>query len=166
MHSLSRTLIRGVALAGLVAAWFAFAGTASAATQKPVAAPAAADYAGQDTCLGCHEDKGAIAKTGPHARAFNPRTPNATAGCESCHGPGKAHAEAGGDKTKIAQLSKLSAQEASETCTSCHDRKTHKLRSVVSRFPWKHYPHSGDAQSVLCDWTMNSIICHSVAGGD
>ena len=58
MYSPYRTLIRGVALAGLVAAWFAFAGTASAATQQPAAAPLAADYAGQDTCLGCHEDKG------------------------------------------------------------------------------------------------------------
>ena len=131
MHFLCKSLIRGVALAGLVAAWLATAGTASAATQKPAAAKApvatAADYAGQDTCLGCHEDKSAVTKAGAHARAFNPKTPNATMGCESCHGAGKAHAEAGGDKTKIAQVSKLSAQAASELCTTCHDRKTHAL---------------------------------------
>ena len=148
MHCFCRTLIRGVALAGLVAAWLASAGTASAAAQKPVAGQAvaaAADYAGQDTCLGCHEDRGAIAKAGPHARAFNPRTPNATAGCESCHGPGKAHAEAGGDKTKIAQVSKLSAQAASELCTACHDRKTHAL--------WAGSQH--DNRNVGC------LSCHS-----
>lgn len=149
MHSFCRTLIRGVALVGLVAAWLALAETASAATQKPAPAkPAAvaADYAGQDTCLGCHEDKAAVTKGGAHARAFNPRTPNATQGCESCHGPGKAHAEAGGDKTKIAQIGKMSPQAASELCTSCHDRKTHAL--------WAGSQH--DSRNVGC------TSCHSV----
>ena len=68
-------------------------------------------------------------------------------GCESCHGPGKAHAEAGGDKTKIAQLSKLSAQEASETCTSpATTAKTHAL--------WAGSQH--DNRNVGC------LSCHSV----
>jgi len=149
MHSYCRTLIRGVALAGLVAAWLALAGTASAATQKPAPAKpvaVAADYAGQDTCLGCHEDKAAAIKAGPHARAFNPRTPAATSGCESCHGPGKAHAEAGGDKTKIQVISKLRPQAASELCTSCHDRKTHAF--------WAGSQH--DSRNVGC------TSCHSV----
>jgi len=149
MQSFDKTLIRGVALAGLVAAWLAFAGTASAATQKPAAVKAtaaAADYAGQDTCLGCHEDKAAVTKGGPHARAFNPKTPAATAGCESCHGAGKAHAEAGGDKTKIGQISKMSASDVSATCTTCHDRKTHAL--------WAGSQH--DTRNVGC------TSCHSI----
>jgi DmsE family decaheme c-type cytochrome len=133
MHSYCRTLIRGVALVGLSAGWLALAGTVSAQTPKPAAAKPAAqvqgDYAGQDTCLGCHEDKGAAVKDGPHARAFNPRTPAATNGCESCHGPGKAHAEAGGDTTKIQVISKLSPAAASELCTSCHDRGKHAFWS-------------------------------------
>src|SRR5512136_955831 len=150
MHSFCRTLIRGVALTGLVAAWLALAGTASAATQKPAAgkAPVAteADYAGQDTCLGCHEDKAAAAKSGPHAVAFNPKTPAAKAGCESCHGPGKAHAEAGGDKTKISQFSKMAASDVSAQCTTCHDRKTHAL--------WAGSQH--DTRNVGC------TSCHSI----
>ena len=169
MHSFRRTLIRGVALAGLIAAWLAFAGTASAQTATPAAAkapaapvqtaqpavakapaaaaaPAQGDYAGQDTCLGCHEDKGASLKAGAHARAFNPKTPVATMGCESCHGPGKAHAEAGGDKTKIAQLAKMTAQNSSEYCTACHDRKTHAL--------WAGSQH--DNRNVGC------VSCHSI----
>jgi len=150
MQSFYRTLIRGVALAGLVAAWLAFAGTASAATQKPAAvkAPVAAeaDYVGQDTCLGCHEDKAAATKSGKHAVAFNPRTPAAKAGCESCHGPGKAHAEAGGDKAKISQFSKMTAGEVSAQCTACHDRKTHAL--------WAGSQH--DTRNVGC------TSCHSI----
>jgi DmsE family decaheme c-type cytochrome len=155
MHSYCRTLFRGVALAGLVAAWLVFAGTASAATSRAaLKAPPAqqADYAGQDTCLGCHEDKGSAVKEGPHSRAFNPRTPAATTGCEACHGPGKAHAEAGGDKTKITVISALSPQAASELCTSCHNRATHAL--------WTGSQH--DQRNVGC------TRCHSVhkAAGD
>jgi DmsE family decaheme c-type cytochrome len=149
MHSHYRTLIRGVALAGLVVAWLAAAGTASAATQKPAAvkpAAVAADYAGQDTCLGCHEDKGAALKTGAHARAFNPNTPVASNGCESCHGAGKAHAESGGDKSQITTISALTPAAASEICVTCHDKSKHML--------WGGSQHEG--RSVGC------TTCHSV----
>jgi DmsE family decaheme c-type cytochrome len=40
--------------------------------------------------------------------------------CESCHGPGQAHVEAGGDKTKILQLSKASPKVVDATCLTCH----------------------------------------------
>ncbi len=151
MHSFCRTLTRGVTLAALVAAWLACAGAASAATQKPGAvkappAQAQGEYAGQDTCLGCHDDKGAALKNGPHARAFNPRTPVSTTGCESCHGPGKAHADSGGDASMMKAIGKLKPQEASETCTSCHDRKTHVF--------WAGSAH--DSRNVGC------TSCHSV----
>ncbi len=105
MHSLSKAVIRGVVLAGLVAAWLSAAGTASASTPGKVAlkAPPVQDqseFAGSDTCLGCHEDKAASIKGGAHARAFNPKTPASAQGCESCHGGGKAHAEAGATRRR------------------------------------------------------------------
>ncbi len=53
-----------------------------------------------------------------HALASNPRTPAAGRGCESCHGPGKAHADAGGDTTKILRLSQMKPQDASVYCTT------------------------------------------------
>jgi hypothetical protein len=46
---------------------------------------------GTDTCLTCHDDK---KDQGPHGHATNPRTPMAAQGCETCHGPGKAHVDA------------------------------------------------------------------------
>src|SRR5215207_6896372 len=63
------------------------------ASQTPAAPAAAADYVGEDTCLACHEDRSYRGTL--HALAFNARTPAANHGCESCHGPGKAHAESG-----------------------------------------------------------------------
>jgi len=152
MYSFCKTLVRGVVLAGFVVAWLAAPGTASAATprqaagQAPAAAHASGEFAGKDVCLGCHEDKGAALKDGAHARVFNPKAPISAQGCESCHGAGKEHAEAGGDKTKITAIGTLSPQRASELCTSCHDRAKHAL--------WGGSQH--DQRNVGC------TSCHSV----
>jgi predicted CXXCH cytochrome family protein len=44
-------------------------------------------------------------------------------GCESCHGPGKAHVDGGGDKTKIRTFENETAKQISENCLSCHAGK-------------------------------------------
>src|SRR5579862_5073505 len=68
------------------------------------APPPAPGYVGSDTCVTCHT-QGDTLKGTPHAQAKNPRTPAATHGCESCHGPGKAHVDddAKGHIRKFAQ---------------------------------------------------------------
>ncbi len=43
-------------------------------------------------------------------------------GCESCHGPGKAHI-AEGDPTKIISFKNKSSKETAETCLGCHAGK-------------------------------------------
>jgi len=142
--------------------WFACLATAAgglllaglATTMTPVAAAApeappgarqagGGDYAGQATCLSCHEDH-AYAGTA-HSRAFNERTPAAGQGCESCHGPGRAHAESG-DATLIRRFSTMAPADVSETCTSCHNRAAHAL--------WDGSQH--DQRNVGC------ATCHSV----
>lgn len=40
--------------------------------------------------------------------------------CESCHGPGKAHVEGGGDVSKIRRFDKISVKEIDTTCLGCH----------------------------------------------
>jgi DmsE family decaheme c-type cytochrome len=124
-----------------------------AAASPPVAAkapprqqppPAAGEYVGQDTCLGCHEDRAAYKNTA-HGRDFNERTPAATHGCESCHGPGKAHAESG-DATLIRRFSAMPPSQASETCVACHNRASHAL--------WDGSQH--DQRNLGC------VTCHSI----
>jgi DmsE family decaheme c-type cytochrome len=109
-----------------------------------MSAAQASDYAGQDTCLTCHEDQSY--KGTSHALTSNPRTPASTHGCESCHGAGKAHADAGGDKTKIVNPKNLKPQQASEVCATCHNRGSQML--------WSGSQH--DQRNVAC------ITCHSV----
>ncbi|HXW07599.1 MAG TPA: DmsE family decaheme c-type cytochrome [Vicinamibacterales bacterium] len=158
---MTRTLGPMVTIAGALGVWLAVMATVGAtasprqdgsAGSKPVAAASAAQavppsgYAGEQTCLTCHEDMKKGYHGGAHARTRNARTPAANQGCESCHGPGQEHVNAGGDKTKIKQLTKISAREASETCTTCHNRSEHQ--------EWAGGKH--DARNISC------LSCHSV----
>jgi hypothetical protein len=64
----------------------------SARQSAPTTAPGQAnEYVGEETCLACHETRAYTATR--HGLKSIPRSPAATHGCESCHGPGKAHAE-------------------------------------------------------------------------
>jgi DmsE family decaheme c-type cytochrome len=78
-----------------------------------------ADLVGSDVCATCHADVAKKFDSNPHSKlALEHGGKGVT--CESCHGPGRAHVEGGGDVTKIVQLSKLSAKDASATCLGCH----------------------------------------------
>lgn len=130
----------------MVGALWALATSLDAAGRQP-AAPAAqqtGEYAGQETCLTCHDDK--QYKGTAHAYADGPRTPAAGRGCESCHGPGKAHVDADGDASLIGRPGAMKPQEASAVCASCHTRGTHAL--------WTGSQH--DQRNVGC------VSCHSV----
>jgi len=115
--------------------------TAATATTTP-----AAGYVGEETCLTCHEDQKKGYHGSPHARAQNPRTPAAKQGCESCHGPGQAHVDGGGDKTKIKNPGTMTLRDANAACLSCHNRSTHDNFAGG-----KH-----DSRNVGC------VTCHSV----
>jgi DmsE family decaheme c-type cytochrome len=153
-------IILGLTLVIVVAAAFAgppgpqasSSATAPSQQQKaPAAAPSKADgdYVGQETCLGCHEEQG---KTFAHTlmgRAFaKPRTALEARGCEACHGPGKAHVEAGGGKgtipVRFTKDSKNTVEEQNWTCLQCHSRG--------NRMFWRGSPH--ESRAIAC------VDCH------
>ena len=140
-----------LAIALLACATTVFVAAAQAPAQKapPAAPPAvvAAGYVGDDTCVACHDNKDKQLRTTLHGKAQNVRTPSAKANqsCETCHGPGKEHAESG-DKTKIRAFASMKPRDVSEVCVSCHNRSTHAQ--------WKGSMH--DARNLTC------ITCHSV----
>jgi DmsE family decaheme c-type cytochrome len=114
------------------------------APQQPAAAAQpGGDYAGEAACLTCHDDRGYRGTL--HGLAFKERTPAAARGCESCHGPGKAHADSG-DPELMRSFGEMAAAEASETCTACHNRASHAL--------WDGSQH--DQRNLSC------VTCHSV----
>lgn len=123
----------------------------SIAGEKPKAAPASginSDYVGSDTCVTCHEDQDRRFKHTVMGKAFaNPHTADEKLGCESCHGPGKAHAEAGGKDAipiRFTKDSKNSVAELNRACIQCHKKG--------NRMFWSGSPHESRG--------MKCIDCH------
>ncbi len=83
-----------------------------------------AGYAGVDTCKGCHEDKFDSISRQAHGKKAVAGSPANVNACETCHGPGAAHAEKGGGKGVggIKNFGKqMTASEKSAVCLGCHE---------------------------------------------
>ena len=98
-----RTVLHGICFASCVAFLVASCKPMQEPPAKPVMAvpaPGAEGYVGADTCKGCHEDQFARFSGTRMGRLFlhAPRNEQERLACENCHGPGKAHVEAGGGK--------------------------------------------------------------------
>jgi len=76
-------------------------------------------YTGTETCKGCHEDEGNKFAANPHSKTLTNQRLD-TQGCESCHGPGQSHSEAG-DPENIVRFESLSKAATSKICSECHD---------------------------------------------
>jgi DmsE family decaheme c-type cytochrome len=129
---------------------------AKKAAAKPETAPAAAparEYVGAETCKGCHQEafeKFASTKMG---RLFlrHPRNTTERLACESCHGPGKAHVDAGGGKgvggmITFAKNDPTPVEQRNAVCLQCHEK--------TARLFWKGSPH--ESRDVAC------TNCHRV----
>ncbi len=94
------------------------------------------------SCGDCHEQSKTFGAN-PHGRAACDLPGDAA--CASCHGDGKAHMEAGGDKSLIKSLH---GAEGAETCLTCHDVTT------------EHTSYRNGVHGVSD--TVNCLTCHSV----
>ena len=113
-----RTAMRWLrVLAGAAVMTLGFGATASAAGPGP------------EVCKNCHEPYFDSFKATTHGKASHPSTPAAKGGCDSCHGDGTKHVEAGGGKGVggiINPASKaLSAADKDRICLTCHDGNRH-----------------------------------------
>jgi DmsE family decaheme c-type cytochrome len=78
-----------------------------------------ADYVGSETCATCHAEVSTKFTSNPHWKLALMHSGQGVT-CESCHGPGKAHVESGGDATKIFQFSKATPKMVDDKCLGCH----------------------------------------------
>ena len=117
---------------------------APAAAQQSATKTNPSDFVGSETCTTCHSDEAKKFDSNPHAKlALEHGGKGVT--CESCHGPGKAHVESGGDKAKILDLANASPKTVNTTCLGCH-AETHP-----------NFPRSPHAKA-----NVSCIGCHTV----
>ncbi len=79
-----------------------------------------AEYVGQETCVTCHEKESREFERSTHGK-FSVNDKEALGqGCESCHGAGSKHVDAGGEKGKFI----LNPKKDPQPCFQCHlDKK-------------------------------------------
>jgi DmsE family decaheme c-type cytochrome len=128
---------------------------ASTQTASPIAASMPATYVGSETCARCHAAKTHSFDATLMGQVFlhKPRTPRESQGCETCHGPGSAHAarprkDDGAAASIIAFRADsprpVSARNA--VCLSCHE--------TGERTHWRGSQH--EARNVAC------TDCHTI----
>jgi len=123
------------------------------APAKPGTATAGAQYVGSETCKTCHEDIYNHTQETPHYKMKflgglkGAATPPAGVDCESCHGPGSAHVEGGGDVTKIISFKTLTTAQVANRCLGCHE----------SGMGQRHF-----TQSVHASNGVGCLSCHSI----
>ncbi len=127
---------------------------AQQAPPKPAAAAQATDgYVGSDTCKGCHEEldqKFAKTKMG-RLMLRHPRNTKEGLGCEGCHGPGKAHVDAGGGRgvgglISFTKKDPTPVEKRNAVCLQCHQ--------TGARLFWQGSQH--ESRDVAC------TNCHRV----
>ena len=117
-------------------------------TGTPPAESPKAEYVGMETCATCHVKQSLEFQHSTHARIAIPGETKAQ-GCETCHGPGSLHVEAGGGRG-VGGI--INPKKDPNTCFACHlDKK------VEFRLPY-HHP--------VMEGKMNCVDCHSPHGED
>ena len=130
---------------------------APAAPATGAAAGAGPGYVGAEVCKACHEESFAkFAKT-RMGRLFlhQARDPKEGNACESCHGPGQAHVEAGGGKGKGGMISfakndRTPVAKRNQICLDCHTKS--------ARIFWRGSSHeSRDVACTNCHKVMEDV---------
>ena len=148
--NLHRTLAAVVALVvGAGAALFLI--SCSSMANRSIVAPLeipGAHFVGSQVCFQCHTQITRAFPASPHAHLVveNATLPGGT-GCESCHGPGSLHVEAGGGARFI-----INPHKEPDACFRCHLQTHAEFQLPV------HHP--------VIEGHMNCVQCHDPHGGD
>jgi predicted CXXCH cytochrome family protein len=123
----------------------------STVTRTIVAPPEipGATFVGNQACYDCHTNITRAFTASPHARIHvEGAAMRNQSGCESCHGPGSKHIEAGGGRGQFI----VNPRKDSMACFQCH-LQTHAEFNLPH-----HHP--------VIEGRMNCVQCHDPHGAD
>lgn len=126
--------------------------TSCATTERMAVAPAevpGASLVGNKVCAECHQNYTKLSPGSPHTRmhaGVEDKTLGGTS-CESCHGPGSLHVQAGGGRKLILNPGKDAA-----ACFRCHSEVQGEFHLP------QHHP--------VLEKKMNCVDCHDPHGAD
>ncbi len=123
------------------------AGAQAPAQNPPQGTSPTAGSVNNDDCAVCHEDVVKAFDKNPHAVLEKSPKFNMKNSCESCHGPGEAHATNDGDRTKIITFRDQAKKLYNEQCLTCHR---------------KHREVNGFAGSAHAKFGLSCSDCHRV----
>jgi predicted CXXCH cytochrome family protein len=110
---------------------------------------AGAKFVGNQACYDCHTNITRAFSASPHARVHvNSARMKESTGCESCHGPGSKHIEAGGGRGTFI----VNPRKDPGACYNCHLEVEAQFR-----LPQHHAVNEGH---------MNCVQCHDPHGLD
>jgi predicted CXXCH cytochrome family protein len=133
---------------GLLAALLASCSSVSRTVVAPPDIPGAR-YVGNKACYECHTNITRIFPASAHGRLhFEGAQLAGQTGCESCHGPGSKHIEAGGGRARFI----VNPGKDPAACFQCH-LQTHAEFNLP-----QHHP--------VIEGRMNCVECHDPHGGD
>ncbi|MBI3329598.1 MAG: DmsE family decaheme c-type cytochrome [Nitrospinae bacterium] len=118
--------------------------------------PAPPGFVGPETCKTCHPDQFERFSATTMGRLFlkHPRNDKEALGCETCHGPGKAHVESGGTAFDgliiFSKKSSTPVEQRNAVCLQCHEK--------TARLYWQGSPHeSRDLACTNCHKVMEQV---------
>ncbi len=118
-------------LTGILSAWSILViSCVSTNTTRQVTAPLSvpgANYVGSAECATCHDSITKHFADAAHSRLIASTDNSKNTGCESCHGAGSVHVDAGGGAGTI-----INPQKSPETCFQCHLDKRAEFRLAHS----------------------------------
>jgi len=129
---------------------------AHAQGNKAAPGPAGATFVGSETCKTCHEEIFNGWEKSPHWKQTLKEGGISKHGCEDCHGPGSAHVEGGGDKTKIFMFENASSNDINARCLTCHVGGPEHMNTINSEHAKSgvscascHSPHHSESREFL-----------------
>ena len=118
-------------------------------------------YVGNAMCVRCHQDLQDAFAAAPHGSGNAPEI--VEDGCQSCHGPGRAHVQAPNDDERTPSVGRMSFEEQNALCTRCHEGmpafdRTHE--SIGASCSSCHVLHERRAGLGVQRWQPKCLSCH------